>query len=76
MRYLVKARVKAGSEKGLIKAIEAGTLGKGQLPVTNISMIWSRHGSVRTEPLTGLRPVIAQPHFKRSGRIGKNISSS
>ena len=31
MRYLVKARVKAGSEKGLIKAIEAGTLGKGSV---------------------------------------------
>jgi hypothetical protein len=31
MRYLVKARLKPGREKGLIKAIEAGTLGKGSV---------------------------------------------
>lgn len=31
MRYLVKARVKAGQEAALIKAIENGTLGKGSV---------------------------------------------
>jgi len=31
MRYLVKARVKPGREKALLKAIEAGTLGKGSV---------------------------------------------
>jgi hypothetical protein len=31
MRYLVKARVKAGCERGLLKAIKAGTLGKGSV---------------------------------------------
>ena len=31
MRYLVKAKVKAGCEKGLLEAIEAGTLGQGSV---------------------------------------------
>ena len=31
VRYLVKARVKQGREKALIKAIENGTLGKGSV---------------------------------------------
>src|SRR6188474_3636005 len=31
MRYLVKARVKPGREKALLKAIEDGTLGKGSV---------------------------------------------
>jgi hypothetical protein len=31
MRYLVKARVKAGCEKPLLEAIEAGTLGRGSV---------------------------------------------
>ena len=31
MRYLVKARVKAGREKALLQAIEDGTLGKGSI---------------------------------------------
>jgi hypothetical protein len=31
MRYLVKARVKAGCERGLLQAIKAGTLGKGSV---------------------------------------------
>src|SRR5437868_4117887 len=31
MRYLVKARVKAGREKALVKAIENGSLGRGSV---------------------------------------------
>jgi len=31
MRYLVKARVKPGCEKALLKAIQDGTLGKGSV---------------------------------------------
>ena len=31
MRYLVRARVKAGREKALLEAIERGTLGKGSV---------------------------------------------
>lgn len=31
MRYLVKARVKAGREKALLKAIADGTLGRGSI---------------------------------------------
>jgi hypothetical protein len=31
MRYLVKAKVKAGQEKPLLEAIEAGTLGRGSV---------------------------------------------
>jgi len=31
MRYLVKARVKAGSEKPLLDAIDQQTLGKGSI---------------------------------------------
>jgi hypothetical protein len=31
MRYLVKARVKAGCERGLLQAIKSGTLGKGSV---------------------------------------------
>ena len=31
MRYLVKARLKEGKGKGLLRAIEAGTLGKGSV---------------------------------------------
>ena len=31
MRYLVKARVKAGREKALLRAISAGTLGRGSV---------------------------------------------
>ena len=31
MRYLVKARVKAGREKALLQAIEDGTLGRGSI---------------------------------------------
>ena len=31
MRYLVRARVKAGCEKGLLEAIERGTLGQGSV---------------------------------------------
>src|SRR3954469_3281725 len=31
MRYLVKARVKAGCERGLLEAIKAGTLGRGSV---------------------------------------------
>jgi hypothetical protein len=31
MRYLVKARIKRGREKGLLDAIETGTLGKGSV---------------------------------------------
>ena len=31
MRYLVKARVKTGQEQPLLKAIEAGTLGRGSV---------------------------------------------
>src|SRR5262245_7621595 len=31
MRYLVKARVKAGRERSLLKAIQDGTLGQGSI---------------------------------------------
>jgi hypothetical protein len=31
MRYLVKARVKSGRERDLVRAIEGGTLGKGSI---------------------------------------------
>ena len=31
MRYLVKARVKSGKEKALVKAIKDGTLGQGSI---------------------------------------------
>jgi hypothetical protein len=31
MRYLVKARVKPGKEQALLRAIEAGTLGRGSV---------------------------------------------
>lgn len=31
MRYLVKARVKTGKEQALLRAIEAGTLGRGSV---------------------------------------------
>lgn len=31
MRYLVRARVKAGREQGLLEAIERGTLGEGSV---------------------------------------------
>ena len=31
MRYLVKARVKPGHEKALVKAIESGELGRGSV---------------------------------------------
>ena len=31
MRYLVKAKVKAGQEKQLLQAIESGTLGRGSV---------------------------------------------
>jgi hypothetical protein len=31
MRYLVKARVKAGREKALLEAVHAGTLGRGSI---------------------------------------------
>jgi hypothetical protein len=31
MRYLVKARVKSGRERDLIRAIDDGTLGKGSI---------------------------------------------
>jgi len=31
MRYLVRARVKAGGERSLLQAIERGTLGRGSV---------------------------------------------
>jgi len=31
MRYLVKGRVKSGRERGLLRAIDGGTLGKGSI---------------------------------------------
>ena len=31
MRYLVRARVKAGSERALLKAVDQGTLGRGSV---------------------------------------------
>ena len=31
MRYLVKARVKPGCEKALLKAVDSGTLGRGSI---------------------------------------------
>ena len=31
MRYLVRARVKPGREEALLKAIQAGTLGRGSI---------------------------------------------
>src|SRR5947209_19023250 len=59
MRYLVRGRVKPGSERSLLHAIERGTLG----------------GSWLGRKSDGLRFVIARRHSKRKDRIGKSSSS-
>ena len=52
MRYLVKARVKTGQEQPLLKAIEAGTLGRGSVAgdeyLDNMSQARVTPGSVCT----------------------------
>lgn len=75
MRYLVKARVKTGQEQPLLKAIEAGTLGRGSVAgdeyLDNMSQARVTPGSV----CTGSRRVFVPHLWKKNGPTGNNISS-
>jgi hypothetical protein len=74
VRYLVKAKVKPGKSKSLLRSIADGTLGKGSIAGDEYIHNMNQARVRASQP--GSKPVFVIRRWRRNGRIGKNISSS
>jgi hypothetical protein len=75
MRYLVRARVKPGSEQTLLEAIDRRTLGHGSVAEGEYlrNMEQARLGA--DGMAAGLRSAIVRLPYRKSGPIGRSIWS-
>ena len=75
MRYLVKARLKSGKSKPLLKSINDGSLGRGS--IAGDEYVYNMN-EARLGPdgvATWVETCFCDAHSPKSGRIGKNISN-
>jgi hypothetical protein len=75
MRYLVKARVKRGQEKALLRAVANGSLGRGSIAGDEYLYDMEKAASEKMEPRNGWRYATAQRHCRRNALTGKNSSN-
>jgi hypothetical protein len=75
MRYLVKARVKPGQEEPLLRAIDGQTLGKGSIAGDEYQHDMKQARVDRAGVATWVETCFCDPLSRKSGPIGKNISS-